>query len=139
MAKVEDVINELVLNPATIDMTYKYRNNVDLSGWVIRKPKFIKHDIKGVESCSLLLYQINNSNGEIKVECYSCMVYVKELVEQLKKQENVLFVATVGKLRYSPKIRGYYSQVVEMATLMELDVPLADEQEREQWKRLKKN
>lgn len=127
MPTFDKCIEELALNPATIDMTYKYSNNIELSGWIIRKPKFIKHDKKGVESASLLLYQINNSKGEIKIECFSCMVYVKELVEQLKKQENVLFVATVGKLRYSYKIRGYYSQVVEMATLMETDTPLVNE------------
>lgn len=127
MPTVKDTLNEIALNPITIDMQYKYRNNIDLCGWVIRKPKFIKHDKKGVESCSLLLYQIYNNNGEIKVECFSCMVYVKELVEQLKQQETIFFVATVGKLRYSPKIRGYYSQVVEMETLFELDTPLINE------------
>ena len=127
MPTFDKCIEELALNPATIDMTYKYSNNVELSGWIIRKPKFIKHDKKGVESASLLLYQIHNANGKIEIECFSCMVYVKELVEQLKKQETIIFVATVGKLRYSYKIRGYYSQVVEMATLMETDTPLANE------------
>ena len=104
-------------------MTYKYRNNVELSGWIIRKPKFIKHDRTGVESASILLYQIN---GELKIESFNCMCYVKELIEQLKKQKKVLFVATVGKIRHHFKY-GDYSQVVEMKTLAELDVPFAAE------------
>ena len=54
------------------------------------------------------------------------MCYVKELIEQLKKQQKVLFVATVGKLRHHFKY-GDYSQVVEMQTLAELDLPLANE------------
>ena len=126
MPKINDVVDKLVLNPITIDMTYKYKNTVELSGWIIRKPKFIKHDKTGVESCSLLLFQINNKNGEIKLESFNCMVYVKELIEQLKVQEKVLFVATIGKVRHHYKY-GDYSQIVEMQTLAELDLPLANE------------
>ena len=126
MPKINDIVDKLVLNPITIDMTYKYKNTVELSGWIIRKPKFIKHDKTGVESCSLLLFQINNKNGEIKLESFNCMVYVKELIEQLKVQDKVLFVATVGKLRHHFKY-GDYSQVVEMQTLAELDIPFAAE------------
>lgn len=126
MPKINDIVDKLVLNPITIDMTYKYKNTVELSGWIIRKPKFIKHDKTGVESCSLLLFQINNKNGEIKLESFNCMVYVKELIEQLKVQEKVLFVATIGKVRHHYKY-GDYSQIVEMQTLVELDLPLANE------------
>ena len=126
MPKINDVVDKLVLSPITIDMTYKYKNTVELSGWIIRKPKFIKHDKTGVESCSLLLFQINNKNGEIKLESFNCMVYVKELIEQLKVQDKVLFVATIGKDRHHYKY-GDYSQIVEMQTLAELDLPLANE------------
>ena len=126
MPKINDVVDKLVLSPITIDMTYKYKNTVELSGWIIRKPKFIKHDKTGVESCSLLLFQINNKNGEIKLESFNCMVYVKELIEQLKVQDKVLFVATIGKVRHHYKY-GDYSQIVEMQTLAELDLPLANE------------
>lgn len=126
MPKINEIVDKLVLNPITIDMTYKYKNTVELSGWIIRKPKFIKHDKTGVESCSLLLFQINNKNGEIKLESFNCMVYVKELIEQLKVQDKVLFVATLGKIRHHYKY-GDYSQIVEMQTLAELDLPLANE------------
>ena len=126
MPKINDIVDKLVLNPITIDMTYKYKNTVELSGWIIRKPKFIKHDKTGVESCSLLLFQINNKNGEIKLESFNCMVYVKELIEQLKVQDKVLFVATIGKVRHHYKY-GDYSQIVEMKTLAEMDIPLANE------------
>ena len=126
MKPLKDTIDSMLGNPVLTEMTYKYRNNVDLSGWIIRKPKFIKHDRTGVESASLLLFQINNVNGELKIESFNCMCYVKELIEQLKKQKNILFVATVGKLRHHFKY-GDYSQVVEMQTLAELDLPLANE------------
>lgn len=126
MKPLKDTIDLMLGNPVLTEMTYKYRNNVELSGWIIRKPKFIKHDRTGVESASILLYQINNVNGELKIESFNCMCYVKELIEQLKKQKKVLFVATVGKLRHHFKY-GDYSQVVEMKTLAELDTPFANE------------
>ena len=126
MKPLKDTIDLMLGNPVLTEMTYKYRNNVELSGWIIRKPKFIKHDRTGVESASLLLFQINNVNGELKIESFNCMCYVKELIEQLKKQQKVLFVATVGKIRHHFKY-GDYSQVVEMQTLAELDMPFANE------------
>lgn len=126
MKPLKDTIDLMLSNPVITEMTYKYRNNVELSGWIIRKPKFIKHDRTGVESASILLYQINNVNGELKIESFNCMCYVKDLIEQLKKQKKVLFVATVGKIRHHFKF-GDYSQVVEMKTLAELDVPFANE------------
>ena len=126
MKPLKDTIDSMLGNPVLTEMTYKYRNNVELSGWIIRKPKFIKHDRTGVESASLLLFQINNVNGELKIESFNCMCYVKELIEQLKKQQKVLFVATVGKIRHHFKY-GDYSQVVEMQTLAELDIPFANE------------
>ena len=125
MKPLKDTIDLMLGNPVLTEMTYKYRNNVELSGWIIRKPKFIKHDRTGVESASLLLFQINNVNGELKIESFNCMCYVKELIEQLKKQQKVLFVATVGKIRHHFKY-GDYSQVVEMQTLAELDIPFAN-------------
>lgn len=126
MKTLKDTVEEMLQSPILIDMTYKYRNSIELSGWIIRKPKFIKHDQKGIESCSLLLYQINNANGMLKLETFACMVYVKDLIDQLKKLDKVTFVATVGKVRHHYKY-GDYSQVVEMQTLAELDIPFANE------------
>ena len=125
---LNELIDEILPNPVIIDMTYKYRNAVELSGWVLRKPKFIKHDKTGVESASLLLYQINNANGELVMTSFSCMVYVKDLVDQLKKQDKVIFVACVGKIRHHFKY-GDYTQITEMETIAELPNELAMEWE----------
>lgn len=124
----KDVLDKVIKNPITIDMTYKYNNQVVLSGWVLRKPKFIKHDITGIESCSFALYQITNANGNLKLESFSCMCYVKDLVDQLKKVNKVLFLATAGKVRHHFKY-GDYSQITEIETIAELDIPLALEWE----------
>ena len=124
--KIENVVNRLVLKPQLIDMTYKYNNQVELSGWLLKKPKFIKHDKKGTESCALSLYQVNNTNGMIKIDMFYCMVYVKDLIEQLKKVDKVLFLATMGKVKHHFKY-GDYSHITEIKTLSQLNIPLADE------------
>ena len=126
MKTIKETIDLMLHNPVTMDMTYKYRNGVELSGFIIRKPKFIKHDITGKESCSFILFQINNVNGEIRLDSYSCLTYVGTLIEQLKKIDKVLFVATLGKLRHHFKF-GDYTQVSEMETLAELDIDLTNE------------
>lgn len=126
MKTIKETIDLVLHNPVTMDLTYKYRNSVQLSGFIIRKPKFIKHDKTGVESCSLILYQINNAKGEIKLESFSCMVYGKNLVDQLKKVDKVLFVATMDILRHHFKY-GDYSQITEIETIAELDIDLTSE------------
>lgn len=125
MKPISQLISDLALNPLMIDMTYKYSNVVELSGFLLRKPKVFKHDTKNVESCSFIVYQINNTSGSVRVETFSCITYVTELIEQLKVQDKVLLVANVGKIRYSSKI-GEYIQVLEMATLYELENDLVD-------------
>lgn len=125
---IEQVLDKVIESPVIIDLTHRYNNQVELSGWVLRKPKFIKHDKTGIESCSLSLYQINNANGTIKVESFSCMCYVKDLVEQFKKVKNVLYIATMGKVRHHFKY-GDYTQITEIETIYELKIPLAKEWE----------
>jgi hypothetical protein len=126
MKTIKETIDLMLHNPVTMDMTYKYRNCVELSGFIIRKPKFIKHDITGKESCSFILFQINNVNGEIRLDSYSCLTYVGTLIEQLKQIDKVIFVATLGKLRHHFKF-GDYTQVSEMESLAELDIELTNE------------
>ena len=126
MKQITQTINEMLENPILTEMTYKYRNSIELSGWVIRKPRFIKHDITGVESCSLSLYQLNNVRGKLKIESFCLMVYVKDLIQQLKEQKNILFIATMGKVRHHLN-HGDYTQVTEIETIAELDMPFVEE------------
>lgn len=130
--KIEEVIEKVVKSPIMVDQNRRYKNSIALSGFLLRKPKFFKHDETNVESCSLILYQLNNTAGTLKIDSYSCMVYDKELVAQLKENKNVLLVAAVGNLRYSKKVHGLYAQVWEMQTLVELDIELAEEWERKE-------
>lgn len=125
--KLNDALIELSKNPLIVSGSYKYQNRIELSGLIVRKPKFIKHDKTGIESCSFILQIINNVNGEIKLETFSCMTFVRDLVEQLKNQEKVIFVSCIGKLMYSPKVHGNYTQITYIETLCEFDMELAPE------------
>ena len=129
--EIKDIIDKIIETPLGMNMAYRYNNQVELSGFILRKPHFIKHDKTGVESCSLPLYQITNANGVLKIESFCCMVYVKDLVQQLKHVKKVLFVATMGKLRHHYKY-GDYSQITEMETLAELKIDLANEWRKEE-------
>ena len=126
MKTLKETIELMLHNPLTMDLTYKYHNSVKLSGFIIRKPKFIKHDKTGRESCSFILHQINNVRGELKLESFCCVTYSTTLIEQLKKVDKVLFVVTMGILRHHFKY-GDFSTVTEMETLAELDIDLTYE------------
>ena len=125
-------VGKLLQHPIIQDFNKQYQNYFALSGWVLRKPKIIKNDVTGVESCSLLLFQFNQGQGTNDFQVFSCMVYVKDLVEQLKKLDKVCFVSTIGKLCYSKKVKGMYSQITYMQTFYELDIDLAIVEEKKE-------
>ena len=122
-----ELLEKITLNPMLQEMEYKYRNDVILGGFLLKKPKFFHHDTLGVDSCSFNLYQLTNKMGKLRLESFSCITYVKDLVEQLRKQDKVIMVITIGKMRYSNKVKNSYSQVVEMETFFELDEKLIEE------------
>ena len=125
MKTLKDTIEEMLNSPVLTAMTGKYKNSIDLSGWIIRKPKVVKHDTKKTQSCSFILYQINNIKGVLKIDSYECITYITDLVRQLEKLDNIIFVATIGKVRHHYKY-GDYTQVLEMTTIAELTLPLAE-------------
>lgn len=127
MRTLTKVIEEVMKNPVVVEMNYKNKNLVELSGYILVKPKFIKHDRTGIESCSFILFQLNNRKGVLNVDSFSCMCYVKELIEQFKTLDKVIYVAALGQLRYSKIVKNTYTQVGEIKTLFELDDDLADE------------
>ena len=125
MKTLKDTIEEMLTSPVLSSLTHKYKNSIDLSGWIIRKPKVVKHDTKKIESCSFILYQINNIKDVLKIDSYECITYITDLVRQLEKQDNIIFVATIGKVRHHYKY-GDYTQVLEMKTIAELNMPLIE-------------
>ena len=126
-----NVVAKVLKLPIMVGLSKKYQNTFTLSGWILRKPKIIKNDITGVESCSLLLYQFTQGADKVDFQVFSCMVYVKDLVDQLKTLDKVCFVHTLGKMCYSKKVKGMYGQITYMETAMELDIDLAIVEDRE--------
>lgn len=121
------LIEKLANEPIIIDMTRKYQNAMILNGWILRKPKIIVHDTNHKESCSFILYQVVNANGLIEIQSFSCMTFIKSIVDQFKEQKNILCVRVVGKSKYSKYAKMSYCQVEEIKTLVELDYDMASE------------
>lgn len=119
------LVKDLIMHPFMTELR-NYRNDIYLSGFILRKPRFYKHEKVGTESCAFMLYQIVVHSNEVKVESFNCITYVTPLVEQFRKQKNAFFVAMTGKFRHSFKIDNNYVQVVEMETMIEFDKELVD-------------
>ena len=126
MKSLNEIVEELAKNPIINDMSKKYKNEVAISGLIIRKPKFFKHDTTGKESSSIVLYQIVQDTNQTSVYSYSVMIYIPELIEQLKTLDKVCLVAIVGAIHYSKKINGLFIKVKEMHTLIEFENELAE-------------
>lgn len=127
MGEINNTIGELLKNPLMQDMAYKYRNSIEISGFIIRKPKLIKNDKTGMESCSFILFQIDTNSKGSYSESFGCITYDKNLIAELKELKGITFVVCVGKYRFNKKINTHYSQVSEMKVLYELDIPLCEE------------
>lgn len=112
------------------ETTYRYKNTIVLSGWVIRKPKFILSEKSRVESCSLLLFQINKTTRYIKIDSFSCLAFDKIVVEELKKLNYVTYIGLLGVLRYSKKA-GLHIQITSTKVLKKTKLPLTAEYGKE--------
>ena len=130
--KFYDTVGQVLKLPIAEGLNKKYQNTFTLSGWLLKKPKIIKNDTTGIESCSLILCQFTQGVDRVDMQVFSCMVYVKDLVEQLKTLDKVCFVNTLGKMCYSKKIKSMYGQITYMETAFEVDIDLADEDREKQ-------
>lgn len=126
MKKIEEVVKELTQNPMLTQVKGKQQNNAVLGGFILRQPKFIIHDKTGVESCSLLLYQLNQTKGNTSILVISVVTYVKDIIEELKKINQVTYVTFLGKLGSSKKIAGTFVQAMAYQKEFELDIELAE-------------
>ena len=126
---LEDIVKDISSNPVVVEMTRRYTNEIALSGFILQKPKIITHSVSGKESCSFILYQVNNTDNGLEYNSFSCITYTKELVDQFKNLNKVILVATDGKMRYSKKVKFFYSQVYNIKTLCELENDLIEVEE----------
>lgn len=133
MRKIQEVFDELLQHPMVVQVKDKQQNYCILSGFILRKPKFIKLDNTGVESCSLLLYQVNQTKGNTSVQVFSVVTYVKDIIKELKEVNQCAFVTFCGKALHSKKITGLYFQATVMEKDFELGIDLADEWEKKVW------
>lgn len=122
-----EVIGKLVQSPIVVGYSNKYTNIIELNGFIVKKPRYFKHDKSGTESCSFVLFQLTNNAGRLEIASFSCMTYIKELVDQLKVLDKVIMVHCGGKLIYSKKVNGCYPQVIAIQTLYEFDLDLESE------------
>ena len=127
----EETLQELINHAMVIKASYKHQNALVLSGYIIKKPTIVKHDTKDVHSCSFVLYQLNEKGGKPWYESYSCITYIKDLVEQFEQLDHVIYVSVKGKLRYSTRHKTSYLQVLEIKTHFELETKLGDYNEPE--------
>jgi len=122
---IKSVIASLMNNPLSVDPHYK--NQLCISGFIIKQPTITLHEKTNIESCSFALYQIVNGNNVSKIDDYNCMTFDKTLIAQLKKQQKVIYVGVEGQVRYSKRIKSLYCHVMKMRTIAETEIRFATE------------
>jgi len=128
-----------VLNNKTLELVRKsayaltvenaYKNVAYFSGWVVQRPRIIKHDKTGKESVSLILVQfMRDSKGYAYMKSYNLISYVTPIVEQWKKQDNICFIICDCQMQWNSKTKQNYPQIYDMKIETTLNIKL-DESE----------
>lgn len=123
--KLKKTLEWFMKHPIVVDSQLKQKNVVQMSGWVIKKPKITHNEERDTYACSFVIYQYKTIGRRAHYSSYTCMTYIPELVKQFGQQENVIMLGCVGKIETSKKY-GHYINVTELVTLCELDDPLVD-------------
>lgn len=108
-----------------------YKNTACFSGWVVQKPRIIKHDITGKESVSLIIVQfLRDAKGYAYMKSFNLISYVTPIVEMWKKQKNICFIICFCQMQWNRVTRQNYPQIYDMQITQALDLKL-DEEESE--------
>lgn len=125
-----DTLEKVRTSIQALSIENAYKNRVFFSGWIIEKPRIIKHDKTGKESVSLILVQfMRDGKGYAYMKTYNLISYVTPIVETLKKQENICFIICDAQLQWNSKTKNYYPQMYDMQIETELGMKL-DESEK---------
>ena len=128
-----------MLNNKTLELVRKsayaltvenaYKNIAYFSGWVVQRPRIIKHDKTGKESVSLILVQfMRDAKGYAYMKSYNLISYVTPIVEQWKKQDNICFIICDCQMQWNSKTKQNYPQIYDMKIETTLNIKL-DESE----------
>lgn len=124
---IEDIINQIASSPIGIKMKRSYSNSVEISGWVLQEPKYVKNEKTNNETCSFILYQIGTMlNGDTFVKTFNVITYSRELIKRLREEihGNVFFIAATCSLVWNGKIRSYNCHMGNFMIPCELDTKL---------------
>ncbi|MBO7715218.1 MAG: hypothetical protein J6S85_16740 [Methanobrevibacter sp.] len=106
-----------------------YKNVAYFSGWVVQRPRIIKHDKTGKESVSLILVQfMRDGKGYAYMKSYNLISYVIPIIEQWKKQDNICFIICDCQMQWNSKTKQNYPQIYDMKIETTLNIKL-DESE----------
>ena len=107
-----------------------YKNVAYFSGWIVTKPRIIKHDKTGQESVSLILVQfMRDSNGYAYYKTYNLISYMTPIIDMWKAQDKICFVICECQLLFNVKTHNYYPQVYAMEIKDRLPYELDEESE----------
>lgn len=126
-----DTLEKVRKSLVALSIENTYKNRVFMSGWVIEKPRIIKHDKTGKESVSLILVQfMRDSKGYAYIKTYNLLSYVTPVIDQWKTQKKICFIICDGQLQWNSKTKNCYAQIYDMKVAYELDYELDLESEK---------
>lgn len=126
----KETLEKVRTSMPALAMENAYKNSAYFSGWVVQKPRIIKHDKTGKESVSLILVQfLRDAKGYAYIKTYNLISYVTQIVETWKKQKNICLILCDCQMQWNSHTKQNYPQIYEMKIQMELNFKLDKESE----------
>lgn len=127
----KDTIEKVRTSIYALTIENMYKNTVCLSGWIIPKPNFFKHDKTGKESVSFIIVQyIRDSQGYAYYKSYSLLSYVTQVIETLKNQKKICYIICDGQVQFSSLKKMFYPQIYDLRVIYSLDLDLESEEQK---------
>ena len=128
---LNDKIKQIAESSLNFGMNNRYANSVQLSGWIMQKPKFSHNPRTNSKAVSFILFQVMTTpTGEIETNSFSVITYVDGIMEQLMKLEHVAFIVLIGKLVFNRFKKTVSPQLLQCEITHETDIELEPSYER---------
>ena len=119
---LKDKIKEISKTSISMVARNRYDNSVQLTGFIVQKPKVIQGKIN--RSCSFIIHQISNDLQGTNDSSFSLITYVPEIIEKLINLDKVCLIHCLGVLAFNrvKKMQYVHVSMAEISYVLDMEL-----------------
>lgn len=118
---IEDKIIRISQSSIFASIVGRYANVWQVSGFLLQKPKLIKHDKFNITSCVFIVHQIGVAqDGHLIDISFNLLTFKKELIDKLMSLQHCCFISGLAQMSFNKKIKQLTGKVYDMDITCEM-------------------